>query len=205
MKRWNALLFVLLMAACGGGGSSSTAVDNGATQISAGEVTSPSAATNPTSNSASTAIASGGSGASSTSGAASAPTGSGTAIPPSVTSGGSVSAPVSAAVKPEYFHILSSGQSLATGEAARPSISTVQPYRNLMLSPDIRGASGPLQPLVEGDASIYSPESPSSGLANSLRAWDNKERAVIVGLHGQGGAPLATQIPPPVATSNSPT
>lgn len=94
-----------------------------------------------------------------------------------------------------YFHILSTGESLSMGVKSTPALSMRQPYNNLMLSPNVIGDRAPLIPLVENmtytnqGESLATIESPSSGIANSLRAYDNVKRSVTVGLHGQSGAP----------------
>jgi len=88
----------------------------------------------------------------------------------------------------DVLHILSTGQSLATGAYATPILSSSQPYNNIMLSPGVEGASGPLLALIEnGTGQNGSVETPSSGIANTLRALDPLGRAVIVGLHGYDG------------------
>ncbi len=84
-----------------------------------------------------------------------------------------------------YLFVLSTGQSLAIGTSTESALSTTQPYDNLSLSsPDgPRGYSSPLIPLVERNV-----ETPSSGLANSLRAYDSViEQPVIIALHGDDG------------------
>ena len=98
--------------------------------------------------------------------------------------------------KPQYLYILSSGQSLSVGAYSSPPISTYQPYNNLSFSPDVQGTDRPLIPLVEHSSAPPDPtmtpvETPSSGIANSLRAWDVLARPIIVGLHGYGGQSYA--------------
>jgi hypothetical protein len=81
-----------------------------------------------------------------------------------------------------YFHILSTGQSLAVGGNAG-NITLTQPYNNLSLSSRvIAGAAAPLIPLVE-----TSNETPSSGMLNSLHALDTLGHNFIMGLHGVAG------------------
>ncbi len=89
----------------------------------------------------------------------------------------------------EYLHILSTGQSLSLGVYATPTITTSQPYNNLMFKDGADQISPPLVPLTEaGIAKEWqNTESPSSGLGNTLRALDNLARSVIVSLHGVGG------------------
>ncbi len=85
-----------------------------------------------------------------------------------------------------YFHVISTGQSLAVGAFSTPALSLSQPYNNLMFVDGLQGSITPLIPLIEtGNGSL---ESPSSGIANSLRAYDTLlQRPVIVGLRAQGG------------------
>lgn len=89
-----------------------------------------------------------------------------------------------AAASAQYFHILSTGQSLALGFTAWPALSTTQPYANLSLSPNLGGYNRPLVPLVD-----TLQETPSSGMANTLHALDSMHRAVVVGLHASSGSP----------------
>ncbi len=84
-----------------------------------------------------------------------------------------------------YLLILSTGQSLALGTSTGSALSTTQPYENLSLSsPDgPLGYTTPLIPLIERIE-----ETPSSGMANTFRAYDtNLFRPVIVGLHAGDG------------------
>jgi hypothetical protein len=90
-----------------------------------------------------------------------------------------------------YLHILSTGQSLAVGELSLPAISTSQPYDNLMLSPGLFGEVGPMRPLVEALGMDALRESPSSGMANTLRAMDPLQRPVVVGLHAYSALPYS--------------
>ncbi len=89
-----------------------------------------------------------------------------------------------------YYHILSTGQSLAIGyNAGPPRLTTIQPYNNLMLTNGVEATSTPLIPLLEtGNGEAGDVETPSSGMANTIRALDSYGRPFIVGLHGHGGA-----------------
>lgn len=91
--------------------------------------------------------------------------------------------------KPEYLHVLSTGQSLSLGVYSTPTITTSQPYNNLMMDKGADQINAPLVPLSElGIAKEWqNTESPSSGLANTLRSLDYRGRNVIVTLHGKGG------------------
>jgi|GEM_PF-3705130 len=100
-------------------------------------------------------------------------------------SAGQVCSAGACVAKKNYLHILSSGQSLSFAGIGG-AVSTSQPYENLMLSPDVFGTAGPLKPLVE-NYSNSGFETPASGMADSLYAYDSLKRPVVVGLHGQGG------------------
>lgn len=91
--------------------------------------------------------------------------------------------------KPEYLHVLSTGQSLSLGVYSTPTITSSQPYNNLMMDKGVDQINAPLVPLTEsGIAKEWqNTESPSSGLANTLRTLDYMHRSVIVTLHGKGG------------------
>lgn len=74
-------------------------------------------------------------------------------------------------------HILSTGQSLSTGEGGTPVLTTSQPYQNEMLS----GTS--LVPLVESGV-----ETISSSMANFITSeTENSNYQVAVTRHGVGG------------------
>jgi hypothetical protein len=89
----------------------------------------------------------------------------------------------------EYLHILSTGQSLSLGVNSIPALTTIQPYNNLMMNNGADQVSPPLVPLTElGSAKEWpNTESPSSGMANTLRNLDTQERSIAVTLHGHGG------------------
>ena len=74
------------------------------------------------------------------------------------------------------------------GNGPTGSLSTTQPYDNLMLTPGILGTVGPLQPLTEGAVNGLNAETPSSGMANSIRAADASSRPIVVSGHGINGA-----------------
>lgn len=106
---------------------------------------------------------------------------------PSLTnSSGDISYTVNA--QTTYYHILSTGQSLATVYYATPALSTTQPYNNLMLSPGVEGISTPLIPLTEsGQGEGGNVETISSGMANSIHAYGNLSSPIVVGLHAHSG------------------
>jgi hypothetical protein len=96
-------------------------------------------------------------------------------------------------------HILFTGQSNSVANAAKPVLSTTQPYQNLMFSSGVMPASGcdgagcrrydkpsSLVPLVEGDTFFYPVETPSAGMANQITSMKNEHR-VLVTLHGRSG------------------
>lgn len=89
----------------------------------------------------------------------------------------------------EYLHILSTGQSLSLGVNSTPTLTTFQPYNNLMMNNGADQVSPPLVPLTElGSAKEWpNTESPSSGMANTLRSHDTQGRSIVVTLHGHGG------------------
>ncbi len=88
----------------------------------------------------------------------------------------------------EYFHVLSTGQSLSLGVYSSPTLTIAQPYNNLMMQNGADQINTPLVPLTElGSAKEWqNTESPSSGLGNTLRSLDNLARSIIVSLHGRG-------------------
>ncbi|HSE56663.1 MAG TPA: fibronectin type III domain-containing protein, partial [Candidatus Paceibacterota bacterium] len=89
-----------------------------------------------------------------------------------------------------YYHILSTGQSLAVGYNSTTALTTTQPYNNLMLTNGVEATSTPLIALREsGNGENGNVETPSSAMANTIRALDVFGRPFIVGLHGHGGAP----------------
>ncbi|OGZ05239.1 MAG: hypothetical protein A2845_02910 [Candidatus Lloydbacteria bacterium RIFCSPHIGHO2_01_FULL_49_22] len=87
-----------------------------------------------------------------------------------------------------YYQILSTGQSLAVVYYASPPISVTQPYNNLMLTPGVEGTAAPLIPLIEsGQGEGGNVETISSGMANSLHAYEDLLSPIVVGLHAHGG------------------
>jgi len=88
------------------------------------------------------------------------------------------------------YNILSTGQSLAMGK--KPPLSVAQPYNNLMLSRtgstvNFQGPFGkdtPLIPLVENSRQR---ETPSSGIANTITAFNGGIPQIAIGLHAIGG------------------
>lgn len=100
-----------------------------------------------------------------------------------------------------FYHILSNGQSLSLGSTGTPPLSVEQPYENFMLYGDPGftnnagpvGSELPLVPLIETfeylDEGLI--ESPSSGMLNTLAAYDDPvtpSRRFVMGLHGMGGS-----------------
>lgn len=65
-------------------------------------------------------------------------------------------------------HVLISGQSLSTGTAGYPAISTSQPHNNLMFNPGVRagGVVSSFVPLVESNNGEVEGETIASGMAN---------------------------------------
>jgi PKD repeat protein len=92
---------------------------------------------------------------------------------------------------PHYFNILSTGQSLAMGFLSEPPISTTQPYHNLMLTSSVTGTSAPLIPLIETVVTAGTVETISSGMANSLYAYDSLLRPIVVSQRGANGGPYS--------------
>lgn len=85
-------------------------------------------------------------------------------------------------------HIISTGQSNATGSFAIPILSTTQPYTNRMLN-EARTNLVPLVEPITGAISWALGETMSSGLANSLSYFqeqEGSEYSSIVSLRGDG-------------------
>lgn len=85
-------------------------------------------------------------------------------------------------------HIISTGQSNATGSFAVPILSTTQPYANRMLN-EARTALVPLVEPITGAISWALGETMSSGLPNSLSYFQSQEGSgysSIVSLRGDG-------------------
>lgn len=85
-------------------------------------------------------------------------------------------------------HIISTGQSNATGSFAVPILSTTQPYANRMLN-EARTALVPLVEPITGAISWALGETMSSGLANSLSYFQSQEGgeySSVVSLRGDG-------------------
>ncbi len=100
-----------------------------------------------------------------------------------------------------FYQILSNGQSLALGSKGTPPISNKQPYDNFMPYGDPAitnnagpvGKDSPLIPLVETFEYLSEGllETPSSGIANTLAAFDDAvspSRRFVIGLHALGGS-----------------
>jgi hypothetical protein len=89
----------------------------------------------------------------------------------------------------ELNHILGTGQSLSVGANGSPSLSTNQPYDNLMLSGGFLQTGTDLIPLVEGLTQWDIPvETISSALGNTLTALSPQTNYTsIVTRHGWGG------------------
>jgi hypothetical protein len=106
-------------------------------------------------------------------------------------------------------HVLSTGQSNAVANDAKPVLTTEQPFDNLMFDVGVMTGAGcdrdgctrydtptAFVPLVEGDTFFYPVETPSSGLANQA-ARLAKERylvgtphdghRILVSVHGRSG------------------
>lgn len=108
-----------------------------------------------------------------------------------------------------YYHILLTGQSLSTGSWGMDSLSgkfsDQQPYQNFMLSQPAsqvnqQGALGTIAPLIPLKEPYYEfaikrfVETPVSGMANTLAAYDNPQNPTIgvVGTaHGYGAQPYS--------------
>lgn len=75
-----------------------------------------------------------------------------------------------------YYHILSTGQSLANGALGTPVLTTTQPYLNKMLN----SSDSQLIPLVE-----VSTETMNSTFANTLT--EGSQQSYIISRHGVGG------------------
>lgn len=120
-----------------------------------------------------------------------------------------------------YHHILLTGQSLSTGSWGMDSLSgkfsDQQPYQNFMLSQPAsqinqQGALGTIKPLIPLKEPYYEfaikryVETPVSGMANTLAAYDDPQTptiGVIGTAHGYGAQPYAQIKKNPVKTTPS--
>ncbi len=82
-------------------------------------------------------------------------------------------------------HIISTGQSLATGYNSFPALTTTQPYYNKMLS--VGGSSfSPLQETIYGG--MPGTETMSSSMANSISSYFSPNYSTIFSMHAQNAA-----------------
>lgn len=120
-----------------------------------------------------------------------------------------------------YHHILLTGQSLSTGSWGLDSISgkysDYQPYDNFMLSQPAsqvnqQGALGTIAPLIPLKEPYYEfaikrfVETPVSGMANTLAAYDDPQSptiGIIGTAHGYGAQPYAQIKKNPINTTPS--
>lgn len=113
-------------------------------------------------------------------------------------------------VRTDHIQVINYGQSLSDGQNAKPSVSTIQPYLNLMLAGGVNVRPGEpgyvankFSPLVEKDNGARG-ETPVSGLCNGLvrRAIDDGESAadwVLIGSAcGRGGKSVEQLSPAPL-------
>jgi hypothetical protein len=105
------------------------------------------------------------------------------------------------ATTPGVDHLLVTGQSNAVGFAAKPALTTAQPFGNLMFDTGVMTARscdadgcrdynrpGGLVPLVEGDSYFdYPVETVSSGFANAAGKVLGPLRQLLVSIHGRSG------------------
>ncbi len=119
-------------------------------------------------------------------------------------------------VRTGIMQIVGYGQSLSVGETALPSISTAQPFSNLMMASGLRsryqqlGYDPVLVPLVEQDGAAPMPvnqgETPVSGLANGLvrrivsRGYAHQDWCFAGMAAGRAGWSIERLSPPPLGT-----
>lgn len=119
-------------------------------------------------------------------------------------------------VRTGIMQIVGYGQSLSVGETALPSISTTQPFSNVMMASGVRsryqqmGYNPTLVPLIEQDGVSPMPtnqgETPVSGMANGLvrrlvdRGYAQEDWCFAGMAAGRAGWSIERLSPPPLGT-----